>query len=265
MCGFLLPLEPSYRTAHRVRLPSRRLNQPHVTPTNMVCRGRRPSERHFYGSTKPFTASPRVRAKRPTSSFFHAATGCCRFLTVTDNHQKARSRPLRLSPSPDAWGELLPSGTTSTGSLRRCADYYPTGRRPLLIPADDFGDCRTPHPIGKSSRRDLRPIAGRNDCKNFGRPKFLTTRAPPAIPPHSRLRKPPSFVGRPHGDCCACPSREVSLTAQRWRPAPGLPPSPAPGQEATSGRGVCLKCRPFAAGRVPRCAGEDDRHHFMLN
>ena len=55
-------------------------------------------------STRRLTAPPRVRATRPTSGFFLSAIGCRRFLTVTDNHQKARSRPLRLPPSPDAWG-----------------------------------------------------------------------------------------------------------------------------------------------------------------
>jgi hypothetical protein len=135
-CGFFVPLEPSYRTPQSGCDDHRSGQTGRTGSTTMVCRGRRPPERHFYGSMKPFTGSPRVRAQRPTSSFFLTAIGCCLFLTVKDNHQKARSRPLRLSPSPDAWGNYLPSGL-----LPRV--YYFASRTIALSGEDHDGFLRT--------------------------------------------------------------------------------------------------------------------------
>lgn len=138
--GPIGPINPIHRDHHRGFFHSRR-NRPIGQPTPSAHRpigpaaqfriwathepyihgmsGLSPMEIPRHGLTKPLRAPPRVRATRPTSSFFLSAIGCCRFLTVTDNHQKARSRPLRLAPSPDAWGHYGFSRTTGfTTSLR---------------------------------------------------------------------------------------------------------------------------------------------------
>lgn len=104
-------------------------------------------------------------------------------------------------------GSPLPCrATTSCGRLRRLPHHFT--------------------PSGKSSQRDHRPLQAGTTAK-LRTPVVLTTRAP--LFTRQQTPPPPSFVGIPHKDCCPpATNQKVSLTAQRWHPAPGLPPFAPP-------------------------------------
>ena len=142
--------------------------------------------------------SPTRSGYTPDFELFPPATGCCRFLTVTDNHQKARSRPLPASAVARRVGALrvLKDTTNFTGSLR--AYPFPDGRRP---PADDFGfpGITTGSLWEKKLPARPRPHrAGRR--RNFGRPKFDHSRRA-ASPPHPfGLPRSTTNQSLPHGN-----------------------------------------------------------------
>lgn len=167
-------------------IPRRRPIGPAAQFQELACR--RPQHTWYVGAiahwnstarlNQAVTAPPRVRAERPTSGFFLSATGCCRFLTVTDNHQKARSRPLRLPPSPDAWGSLrvlkdtyshhfaprTRSSLTGDGSLRTTSAFpeSPRVRRRRKSPRRDPGstgpDDRRTSDARSSTTRAAAPL-----------------------------------------------------------------------------------------------------------
>ena len=66
------------------------------------------------------TGSPTRSGYTPDFGLFPPATGCCRILTFTDNHQKARSRPLPASAvARRVWALRVPKDTPNyTNSLR---------------------------------------------------------------------------------------------------------------------------------------------------
>ncbi len=75
------------------------------------------AQRSRHGLPHAFGLSARLRA-------FSCGYRAMPIPHVTDNRQKARSRPLRLAPSPDAWGTRLPKGHDFTGSHPRLTVPY---------------------------------------------------------------------------------------------------------------------------------------------
>ena len=125
------PINPIHRDHHRGFFHSRR-NRPIGHPTPSAHRPGSPIQDLGHPRTlhtwyvgaiahgnstarlnQAVTGSPTRSGYTPDFELFPSAIGCCRFLIVTDNHQKARSRPLPAI-----------AVARRVGALRVLKDYY---------------------------------------------------------------------------------------------------------------------------------------------
>ena len=116
------------------------------------------------------TGSPTRSGYAPDFELFPSAIECCLFLTVKDNHQKARSRPLPATAVARRVGALRVLKDTTT--------YY-LATRDTSLSGDDF--LRTTSALPKTTNtgsqpRQKAPARPRPNqaglLQNLGRPKF---------------------------------------------------------------------------------------------